>query len=219
MPNYCSNIIFLSHEDKSKMYELRKVLEDDDTALLNFLKPLPVGEKREDLDSKWFYNYWGTKWDVEVDYVEEREAKDFEIVMKEWCEENNHDYNDYDDIRELGVYNNNISSFPDNFNSFEAFAEWFNENVETVDDGQFTLKFWSASRPPIKAYDFAVENGWNIRSIFIESGDELYGVYENGQCILYKLDDDDIPDDLRSTMIDYGLIKEEGEEESEEDSE
>jgi len=38
----------------------------------------------------------------------ESEGVDIECEMKKWCENNNHDYNDYDDSRRIGVYNNNI---------------------------------------------------------------------------------------------------------------
>ena len=37
----------------------------------------------------------------------ESEGVDIECEMKKWCENNNHDYNDYDDSRRIGVYNNN----------------------------------------------------------------------------------------------------------------
>lgn len=36
----------------------------------------------------------------------ETEGVDIEYEMKKWCEKNNHDYNDYDDSRRIGVYNN-----------------------------------------------------------------------------------------------------------------
>jgi hypothetical protein len=165
MPNWCSNIVYLSHENKSIMKKLQECLNSEDTPLLNFLKPVGSGPHTSSggtvgvpAERHWMKSYWGTKWEVDVDEI-------------------------------------------------------------YIDDGEVRVGFGSASTPPIEAYNNAVENGWNIRSTFIESGDELYGVYENGHYILYKVEDDDIPDDLRSMMIDYGLIQEESEEDSEEDSE
>jgi len=38
----------------------------------------------------------------------EAEGVDIEYEMKKWCEKNNHDYNDYDDSRRIGVYNKEI---------------------------------------------------------------------------------------------------------------
>jgi hypothetical protein len=51
---------------------------------------------------------FGEWFDENIKSLEECEAEgvDIEYVMKEWCCKNNHDYNDYDDSRRIGVYNN-----------------------------------------------------------------------------------------------------------------
>ena len=53
---------------------------------------------------------FGEWFDENIKSLEECEAEgvDIECEMKKWCENNNHDYNDYDDTRRIGVYNKNV---------------------------------------------------------------------------------------------------------------
>ena len=53
---------------------------------------------------------FGEWFDENIKSLEDCEAEgvDIECEMKKWCENNNHDYNDYDDTRSIGVYNNNV---------------------------------------------------------------------------------------------------------------
>ena len=41
----------------------------------------------------------------------DNEDDDYECIMKTWCINNNHDWNDYDKSRPAGVYNNNITEY------------------------------------------------------------------------------------------------------------
>ena len=43
-----------------------------------------------------------------MELIENLDDEDIEEKVKIWCEENNHDYNNYDENREYGVYNMNI---------------------------------------------------------------------------------------------------------------
>jgi hypothetical protein len=68
MPNWCSNVVTVSHADSSKMTDFRRAIVNNENKtsadFMNVLCPRPV-----ELEEDW-YNWnctnWGTKWDVEV---------------------------------------------------------------------------------------------------------------------------------------------------------
>ena len=64
MPNWCDNTLTITHEDKSKIDAIEKVLADKDSneGLLNHLRPNPSGE----WDYGWSVDNWGTKWDAQI---------------------------------------------------------------------------------------------------------------------------------------------------------
>ena len=61
MPNWCDNIIEITHEDSAMMERVKKAL-DEDKFLQEFL-PIPQ-ELAEDGWYTWCVDNWGTKWDV-----------------------------------------------------------------------------------------------------------------------------------------------------------
>jgi len=72
MPNWCANVVVVSHADKSKLDEFRQLAMDNQTKVsagfMNVLLPRPAGEEESWYD--WNVSNWGTKWDVDV-YVTE----------------------------------------------------------------------------------------------------------------------------------------------------
>lgn len=70
MPNWCYNDLRISHEDKSKVDELVKFLEDNEDAekpekgLGYFFNPIPADE--EENWYQWNVDNLGTKWDFHV---------------------------------------------------------------------------------------------------------------------------------------------------------
>jgi len=71
MPNWCANVVVVSHADKSKLDEFRQAALNNQTKVstefMNVLFPRPVEEENW---YDWNTNRWGTKWDVDV-YVTE----------------------------------------------------------------------------------------------------------------------------------------------------
>lgn len=63
MPNWCSNIVTLSHEDATKIDAIEQELMHPAAGLFNSLFPRPKAE--EDWHS-WNVSNWGTKWDASI---------------------------------------------------------------------------------------------------------------------------------------------------------
>jgi len=68
MPNWCQNVIYVSHKDKNKMVALRNAILKG--KLCDHIKPMP--EELKDTVSPsdspnwydWACKHWGTKWDI-----------------------------------------------------------------------------------------------------------------------------------------------------------
>ena len=68
MPNWCQNVIYVSHEDKNKMMALKDAIINHE--LCDYIKPMP--EELKDTtapdDSPNWYDWavgnWGTNWDI-----------------------------------------------------------------------------------------------------------------------------------------------------------
>lgn len=61
MPNWCSNVMDISHEDPQKMREVAQAYNEG--KLFEYFVPLPNGE----WDYHWCVENWGTKWDINTD--------------------------------------------------------------------------------------------------------------------------------------------------------
>lgn len=63
MPNWCSNVAYIKHDDVKELEKIVTELEKgDESGLFNLLVPNPSGEWQYD----WSVANWGTKWDASV---------------------------------------------------------------------------------------------------------------------------------------------------------
>ena len=63
MPNWCQNVAYIKHEDKTEIDKIIAELDKKDEAqLFNSLVPNPSGE----WDYDWSVSNWGCKWDASV---------------------------------------------------------------------------------------------------------------------------------------------------------
>lgn len=63
MPNWCNNVVYISHENPEKLEAIKAELDKGDEAqFFNSLVPNPSGEWNYD----WSIENWGTKWDASV---------------------------------------------------------------------------------------------------------------------------------------------------------
>lgn len=58
MPNWCSNVLQIAHDDKQKLREVAEAYNAG--KLFEYFLPLPNGE----WDYTWCVTNWGTKWDI-----------------------------------------------------------------------------------------------------------------------------------------------------------
>ena len=68
MPNWCQNVIYVSHEDKNKMVALKDAIINHE--LCDHIMPMPEELKGTTSPSDspnwydWACEHWGTKWDI-----------------------------------------------------------------------------------------------------------------------------------------------------------
>ena len=68
MPNWCQNVIYVSHEDKNKMVALKDAIINGE--MCDHIKPMPEALKDTTSPSDspnwydWACEHWGTKWDI-----------------------------------------------------------------------------------------------------------------------------------------------------------
>ena len=166
MPNWCQNSVKFSHSDKTKLDELEKELQKDNSAeIFMHLRPYE-GE----WDYGWCSEYWGTKWEATV-YGWHREDEntikiDFDtawgppLALYEFLSENEWDvdalyneegmcfagyWNNYDaceyDYSQMSADEIDIEipiEINDCFRIAESRREWEDENDDEYDDDEMT---------------------------------------------------------------------------------
>lgn len=66
MPNWCSNHVKISHEDKEKIDAIQDEVEKEKSELFQMLRPRPPEENEGERWYSWNIEHWGTKWDTDV---------------------------------------------------------------------------------------------------------------------------------------------------------
>ena len=66
MPNWCSNMVTISHEEKEKIDVIQTELEKKEPKLFNLLRPMPENLIEGDGWYWWCVENWGTKWEPSI---------------------------------------------------------------------------------------------------------------------------------------------------------
>lgn len=72
MPNWCQNVVTISHEDSTQLDVIRSAIANEaklSESFLNVLVPRPLAE--EENWYHWNTQHWGTKWDLDVQMTED----------------------------------------------------------------------------------------------------------------------------------------------------
>lgn len=77
MPNWCNNVLTLTHEDP-KLIERARVAAKSNTLFNEFL-PMPTEFQESIGGYDWALSNWGTKWDADVTYVSDADLTGVEI--------------------------------------------------------------------------------------------------------------------------------------------
>jgi hypothetical protein len=181
MPNWCNNVVEISHKDQSKMESLVAAINEG--KFCNHVIPVPeslhivagrVGEATDptqiELEAQekanlethgyatWYdfcVNEWGTKWDV------------------------------------------------DPYNPIEFDSEWDKNN-------KITFGFDSAWAPPLGVYETLVEQGFAVRGYYFEGGMNFAGIWEDGIDDFYEIPGNsvDAAEELPSVLDEMFCISE-----------
>lgn len=83
MPNWCSNVVTISHEDKEKIDILEKEFSKDNENCKPFtlLRPMPDEYKEGDSWYMWNVTNWGTKWEPSVGDVTRVDDNTLTVIM------------------------------------------------------------------------------------------------------------------------------------------
>tara|TARA_Y100000114_G_C11694736_1_gene295422 strand:- start:261 stop:833 length:573 start_codon:yes stop_codon:yes gene_type:complete len=156
MPNWCQNVMFVTHQDKDK---LQKIIDEAKKGeLFQYLIPEKRDCKNNPIEGwyDWRCNHWGTKWDIRPINFEEE----------------NHD--------EQGIF-----SFDDFFNEddVDRFFKFYCESSNAKEKEQkiYIFKFDTAWSPPIPVYKKMFEMGFKFQAFFVEYGVEYEGSFINGK--------------------------------------
>lgn len=71
MPNWCSNVLKITHEDKQKLREVAEAYKAG--KLFEYFVPFPNGE----WDYDWCVQNWGTKWDINAEGGDDLDVEEF----------------------------------------------------------------------------------------------------------------------------------------------
>jgi hypothetical protein len=184
MPNWCQNVIYVSHEDKNKMVALKSAIMNRE--MCAHIKPMPDALKgitsgATTIDGE-THRLWRNDEDGKAIAIPQAEldqmiADHGTASWYDWCCDN------------WGT-------------KWDICQPWDSDEIYDADDGKgtYVFKFDTAWSPPIPVYDAMIEQGFNLVAHYAEYGCGFHGEYsKDGH---YYHDDmkykDEIDEHLRS---------------------
>ena len=178
MPNWCQNVIYVSHEDEKKMMALKDAIMNND--LCDHIIPYPkvfegihCGSCTIDGEQ---HSVWRTDAPEGATFLERMDANSIAIPQEEqvalrvrygtvdpsvWTRNNWGTKWDISDVHEAGMKND-----------------------------KYVFKFDTAWSPPIPVYEEMERQGFEILARYVEYGAGYFGHYSDGNDICGELTDD-----------------------------
>jgi hypothetical protein len=134
MPNWCQNVVTISHEDSTKLNIIHTAVANENNleeSFFNLLVPRPIEESENWYH--WNLENWGTKWDVKVEISEYTDNSITLVFDSAWSPP----IQFYDKLVEqgysvLGYYNEESMEFAGIYNNYDD--ETFEYGDMSADD-------------------------------------------------------------------------------------
>jgi len=152
MPNWCRNTLWVSHENKDRLTELRVAIAGSE--MCNFVLPEP--------------DYKTTPVAHTFPEIQARFAKTEEEKAKAIANEPT--------IREDSWYDWRVQNWGTKWD-----IDMTGEDIHHNDDGSFSISFDSAWSPPIGVFNELIEMGFKIQAEWYESGMCFGGILTNDE--------------------------------------
>ncbi len=161
MPNWCYNHIEIKGEpnDIKKISNIIEKLKKEDNILFQSLIGLPEGTDIEKYNKDWYdinVNWFGTKWDVGLEFVQEIEkdyilfagytawsppedfckelSRLYNVQVEMYFEEPGFDFCGKSWIDSVGGYSEEVYGYHEGIYRFEGFQDWYEREWELMSD-------------------------------------------------------------------------------------
>ena len=161
MPNWCQNVIYVSHEDENKMMALKDAILNGE--MFDHIKPMPDALKgiisgATTIDGE-THRLWRKDEDGNAVAIPQAELDQLRVdygtaSWYDWCCDN------------WGT-------------KWDICQPWDTDDIYHADDGTgtYVFKFDTAWSPPIPVYDAMIEQGFNLVAHYAEYGCGFHGEY------------------------------------------
>lgn len=167
MPNWCSNTLTISHEDKTMMKRVVKGYNNN--SLLDEFIPIPLELKEASMSMEKLMKERNWEYKKELDKV---------------VEELNRKYFGYKDWYDFCVAKWGTKWDIGRGDGYDKLT------MKDIKNNTLKIGFDSAWSPPIGAYEKLSDMGFDIRALYYEGGCGFCGIWDNGEDECYDINGD-----------------------------